>query len=141
MELSDKFEDSYSRYRGGRLSLSFPLHQERDDEVSESTTFAIATHSSLSISTDVWRQTMMTDAWRLRRTNDAPLLAPSYFRFGKYSRVSGALRMVQRPAWQELFISDFKLRFDKYKTSLLARHRWEQNSVHAWKIRDFNSTS
>ena len=66
------FEDSYSRYQGEGLSLSFPLNQGRDEAFPSQQ--SLGSHSSLlSISTDDWRQTMVMDAWRLRRMNDAPI--------------------------------------------------------------------
>ena len=97
-----KFESGYSRYLGGRLSLSLlPSQSGTRWRFFESTFFGCIHSSQLSISTDEWRKKMVTNVWRMRRTNDAPLLAPYYFRFGISSRVSGALQVVQRPAWQE----------------------------------------
>jgi len=106
---SDKFGDSYSRYRGEGGSLSPSLSIRNAVEKFPNQQSLDASISQLSISTDDWRQRMVTVAWRLRRMNDAPLLARHYFRFGNSSRVSGALQVVQRPAWQELLFTTSNL--------------------------------
>ena len=98
----DKFGSSYSRSWGEGFSLSFPLHQGCGEAFPNQQT--LDAHPPLHFLFDGCTTVNDGDGYMTFATDEwCAALGAKILSIREYSRVSGALQVVQRPAWQDYF--------------------------------------